>query len=294
MSEVGAATQGRGPVPARPPAERSVPRTQSRWAGFVPGLIFAPIELAGGFTQLGLKVLWSAIRHPVGYWKAVRDEMYGVLRVSWFPMTLAVFTFGLMIGILGLNFTTLLGAGNRYGQYFFIVNVREFTPWINSMVVAGIVGAAMCADLGSRKVREELDALEVLGTDPVRELVLPRMVSVTILTPLLMIVSVLIGVVCALVSSVTYGTVPAGEYFSTVYSNLTVVEIVVALLKSTIIGYVIGIVCSYMGLNASGGAAGVGRAVNRAVVMSFALVFVVDLIINLIALGLFPEMQTVR
>lgn len=279
---------------AEPVGRRPVPRTQSRWAGYVPAAIFGPIELAGGFTELGCKVVGSAVRRPVGYWTAVRDEMYGVLRVSWFPMTLAVFTFGLMVGILGLNFTTLLGAANRYGQYFFIVNVREFTPWINSMVVAGIVGAALCSDLGSRKVREELDALDVLGVDPVRELVLPRIVSVTVLTPLLMVVSLLIGVVCALVSSVTYGSVPAGEYFATVYANLTVVEIAVAVIKSLVIGFVIGIVCSYMGLNASGGAAGVGRAVNRAVVISFALVFIVDLIVNLIALGLFPEMQTVR
>ncbi|WP_245607072.1 ABC transporter permease [Pseudonocardia spinosispora] len=220
--------------------------------------------------------------------------MYYVLRVAWFPMALAVFTFGLMVGILGINFTTLLGANNRYGQYFFIINIREFTPWINSMVVAGIVGASMCADLGSRKVREELDALEVLGVEPVRELVLPRIVSVTLLTPLLMVASLLIGVVCSAVSSVTYGTVPSGEYFATVYANLTVVEIVVALLKSAIIGFVIGVVCSYMGLNATGGASGVGKAVNRAVVISFALVFIVDFIVNLIALGFYPEMQTVR
>jgi phospholipid/cholesterol/gamma-HCH transport system permease protein len=285
-------TASGGAPPTRP--SRSVPRTQSRWAGYVPNGVFGPVELAGGFTELAGKVIVSAVRRPVGYWGAVRDEMYGVLRVSWFPMTLAVFTFGLMVGILGLNFTSLLGAANRYGQYFFIVNIREFTPWINSMVVAGIVGAALCSDLGSRKVREELDALDVLGVDPVRELVLPRIVSVTLLTPLLMIVSLLIGVGCALVSSVTYGGVPAGEYFATVYANLTIVEISVALIKSTVIGFVIGIVCSYLGLTASGGAAGVGRAVNRAVVIAFALVFVVDLIINLIALGLFPAMQTVR
>lgn len=271
-----------------------VPRTQSRWAGHVPRAVFTPIELMGGFTELGAKVLGQAIRRPVGYWSAVRDEMYGVLRVSWFPMTLAVFTFGLMIGILGLNFTTLLGANNRYGQYFFVVNVREFTPWINSMVVAGIVGAAICTNLGARNVREELDALEVLGVDPVRELVLPRIISVTVLTPLLMIVSVLIGILCSLFSSVSYGGVPAGEFFATVYANLTVVEIIVALVKSIVIGFVIGIVCSYLGLNASGGPSGVGRAVNHAVVISFALVFIVDLVINSIALGLYPEMQTVR
>jgi phospholipid/cholesterol/gamma-HCH transport system permease protein len=250
--------------------------------------------MVGGLTALGGEVMTGAVRRPVGYWRDSADEMYGVLRVAWFPITLAVFTFGLMIGILGINFTTLLGVNNYYGQYFFIVNIREFTPWINSMVVAGIVGAAVCADLGSRKIREELDALQVLGVDPVRELVLPRIVSITILTPLLMVVSVLIGVICAAVSSVTYGTVPAGDFFATVFRNLTVLELGVAFIKSTIIGFVIGIVCAYMGLNASGGASGVGRAVNHAVVISFALVFIVDFVINLVALGLYPEMQTVR
>lgn len=270
------------------------PGTQSRWGGFVPRPVFGPVALAGGLAQLAAKVAWSAVSRPVGYWRAVRDEMFSVLRVSWFPMVLAVFTFGLMVGILGMNFVSQLGAANRYGQYFFIINIREFTPWINSMVVAGIVGAALCADLGARKVREELDALEVLGTDPVRELVLPRVVSVTILTPLLMLVSVLIGVICGLVSSITYGGVPAGEYYATVFANLTTIEITVAVGKSTVIGFVIGIVCSFKGMNASGGPNGVGRAVNQAVVLTFALVFVVDLIVNLITLGLFPEMQTVR
>jgi phospholipid/cholesterol/gamma-HCH transport system permease protein len=271
-----------------------VPRTQSRWADHVPPRIFGPIQLAGGIASLGLRVLGSAIRRPTGYWSAARDEMYSVLRASWFPICLAVFTFGLMIGILGLNFANLLGASNLYGQYFFIVNIREFTPWINSMVVAGIIGSALCADLGARKVREELDALDVLGVDPVRELVLPRIVSVTLLTPLLMTMSLFIGLLCALVSTVTYADVPAAEYLNTVYRNLAVVELVVAVIKSVIIGFVIGIICAHLGLNAVGGSAGVGRAVNQAVVIAFALVFVIDLIINLIALGLYPEMQTVR
>ncbi|GAA5156622.1 ABC transporter permease [Pseudonocardia eucalypti] len=271
-----------------------VPRTQSRWAGLVPNLIFYPIELLGGMTQLGGRVLASAVMRPVGYWRAVRDEMYFVLKTSWFPIVAAVFTFGIMVGIVGLNFTRPLGAGNRYGQYFFIVNIREFTPWINSMVVAGVIGAAICSDLGARKIREELDALQVLGTDPVRELVLPRIVSITLLTPMLMVVSVIIGMVCALISSVSYGGVPANEYLTLVYSNLTVVELVGAWLKSIMIGLVIGVVCAYKGLHCSGGAIGVGRAVNQAVVLSFVLVFLIDGVFNMIMLGLFPQLQILR
>jgi phospholipid/cholesterol/gamma-HCH transport system permease protein len=292
MSERGDTPSSWGAGTVRPAGY--VPRTQSRWARYVPTPVFTPLELAGGLAQLGGRVLSSAVLHPVGYWRAARDEMYGVLKVSWFPIVSAVFTFGLMTGIVAENFSVQVGAGNRYGQYFFIVNIREFTPWINSMVVAGVVGATICSELGSRKIREELDALEVLGTDPVRELVVPRMVSITILTPLLMIVSVMIGVVCALVSSVGYAHVPANDYLGSVYSNLTVTEIVAALVKSTLIGFAIGLVCSYMGLNASGGSAGVGRAVNRAVVLSFVLVFIIDGLFNLTLLGLFPELQTIR
>lgn len=262
--------------------------------GPVPNTVTDVVAGIGGITRLAGTVVAGFVRRPFGFWGEVRDESYRVLTRTWVPMALAVFTFSLMIGIVGLNFLNLLGAGYRYGQYFFIVNMREFTPWINSMVVAGILGAALCADLGARKVREELDALRVLGIDPVRALVLPRVVTMTVLTPMLMLVSLFVGVLCGLVSSVTYGGVPVADYLATVLKNLTTVEIVVALGKSTVIGFVIGVVCAHHGLDARGGAIGVGRAVNQAVVVSFVLVFVIDMVVNLTALGLFPEMGSVR
>jgi phospholipid/cholesterol/gamma-HCH transport system permease protein len=276
-------------------ASKSAPKgPHSRWAGHVPRPFLGPVAEVGALAQLGGRVAWSAVRRPVGYWGIVRDELYRILKLCWFPMILAVFAFGMMIAILGINFIGLLGAASRYGQYFFIFNLREFTPWINSMVVAGIVGAAICSDLGARKVREELDALEVLGMDPVRELVLPRVLAATIMTPLLMLVSVIIGIVTGVLGVMSFGGVPAGDYFSALFANVTTVELAVALLKSSIIGFVIGIVCSYKGINSSGGAMGVGRAVNQAVVIAFTLVFLVDLALNMISLGLFPQMQTVR
>jgi phospholipid/cholesterol/gamma-HCH transport system permease protein len=273
---------------------QTVKGPQSPWAGYVPSPVLGPVAEVGALAQLAGRVLLSAVRKPTSHMRAVRDEMYSTLKLCWFPMILAVFTFGMMIAILGMNFIGLLGAANRYGQYFFIVNIREFTPWINSMVVAGIVGAAICADLGARKVREELDALRVLGTDPIDELVTPRVITATIMTPLLMLASVVIGIITGLIGSIYFGAVPAGDYFSTLFGNVTKIELWSALLKSTIVGFVIGIVCAHKGITSSGGAMGVGRAVNHAVVIAFALVFVVDLAFNMITLGLFPEMQSVR
>lgn len=253
-----------------------------------------PLVQLGDLALLGVRVAWSAVRHPVGYWGEARDEAHRVLARTWLPMALSVFTFSLMIGIVGLNFLDLLGAGYRYGQYFFIVNIREFTPWINSMVVAGIIGTALCADLGARRTREELDAMAVMGVDPVRRLVLPRVVVTTLLTPALMLVSLFVGIACGLVSSAVYGAVPAADYLDTVLRNLTGVEIALALVKSTVIGFVVGVVAAGYGLAASGGPSGVGRAVNRSVVLSFVLVFVIDGVLNVTALGLFPEMGAVR
>jgi phospholipid/cholesterol/gamma-HCH transport system permease protein len=260
----------------------------------IPPPILSPIAEAGAMAQLGCAVLWTAVRRPTGYWRSVLDEVYSVLKLCWFPLVLSVSSFGMMVAILGLNFTTLLGANNRYGQYFFIVNIREFSPWINSMVVAGIVGAALAADLGARKVREELDALEILGVDPVRELVLPRVLAATVMTCLLGVVSIMIGILTGLIGSVLIGKVPAGEYLATLFANLTTVELWTSLAKSALFGLIIGIVCSYKGISCSGGSMGVGRAVNQAVVISFVLIFVVDFFFVSIMLGLAPELQTVR
>jgi phospholipid/cholesterol/gamma-HCH transport system permease protein len=260
----------------------------------IPRPILYPVAEAGAMAQLGCSILWSAVRRPVGYWHAVLDEVYGVLKLCWFPLVLAVSSFGMMVAILGLNFTTLLGANNRYGQYFFIVNIREFSPWINSMVVAGIVGAALTADLGARKVREELDALEILGVDSLRELVLPRVLAAIVMTCLFGVVSILIGIITGLIGSVLIGKVPAGEYLATLFANLTTVELWTSLLKSALFGLIIGVVCSYKGVSCSGGSMGVGRAVNQAVVISFVLIFIVDFFFVSIMLGLAPELQTVR
>jgi phospholipid/cholesterol/gamma-HCH transport system permease protein len=257
------------------------------------GAVRAVTEI-GGMVRFTGRVLGTAVRRPWGFWGSSAEAMYQVLARAWLPMVLAVFTFSLMIGVLGLNFLDLLGAGYRYGQYFFIVNTRDFTPWINSMIVAGIVGTASCADLGARTVREEIDALVVLGINPLRELVLPRIVALTVLTPLLMVVSLAMGIVGGLFSSVFYGDVPSTDYWAPLFKNLTAIEIGLAVAKSLIIGFVTGVVCVYKGLSVQGSSAGVGRAVNEAVVIAFVLVFVTDFVLNLTALGLFPQLGSVR
>lgn len=263
-------------------------------AAYVPGPVFGPLEQAGGMMQLLREVVWSAVRHPLGYWAAVRDEMFTLLRLCWIPTILSVFAFGVMINLTALNMVGLLGASNRLGQLFFVASVRDFSPWINSMVVAGIIGAALAADLGARRVREELDALRVLGVDPVRELTLPRVVSAVLMTALLNVVAIVIAIFAGLFAVTQFGSVPAGEYFGLLYANVTLLDLVGSVLKCAVFGLIIGVVCSYKGLTAQGGPMGVGRAVNQAVVISFVGIWIVHFAFTTIMLGLYPEMQVLR
>lgn len=262
--------------------------------GTVPSPVLNPIAEAGAMVQLLGRVVWSAVRHPTGYWTAVRREIYSTLRLCWFPLILSSFTFCLLFAILAMTLLVLIGASNRYGQYFLIYNMRAFSPWINAMVVAGVIGAAMTADLGARKIREELDAFVVLGVDPVRELVLPRIVTACVMTCLLNLISIVAGIVSGLVGVIWVGGVSPGIYFATLFSNITTEEILYTLIKSALFGIAIGVICSYKGITSKGGAMGVGRAVNQAVVMSFVVIFIIDFFFTSIMLGWTPGLNAAR
>jgi phospholipid/cholesterol/gamma-HCH transport system permease protein len=254
-----------------------------------------PFVEAGEMIQLLGQVLWSAIRHPVGYWAEVRDQMYDLLRLCWVPMAISTVAFGLGApGIQGGNIFHLFGIPERLGSFFIMASVREFAPWINAMVVAGVVGTAMTADLGARRIREEIDAMEVLGVDPVRHLILPRVIAVTIMTGLMDLVALVFGIVGGYIAGVLMLGANSGAFFNSFFDNATTPDIWGSVVKTTVFGLIIGVVCCYKGLHARGGPAGVGRAVNQAVVAAFAAIWVIDYVYTTILLGLNPQMEIYR
>jgi phospholipid/cholesterol/gamma-HCH transport system permease protein len=249
----------------------------------------------GEMTLLMFRVIGSAVRHPVGYWGDVRDEMYGILKLCWVPMIISTTAFGFGApGIQGGNLYALFGIPERLGSFFIMASVREFAPWINAMVVAGVIGTAMTADLGARRIREEIDAMQVLGIDPIRTLVVPRVIAVTIMTGLLDLVALTFGIVGGYIAAVPLLGASSGSYFASFFANATVTDLWGSVLKTTLFGLIIGVVCCYKGLTAQGGPIGVGRAVNQAVVISFAAIWVFNFVFTTILLGLNPAMQVYK
>lgn len=152
----------------------------------------------------------------------------------------------------------------------------------------------MTADLGARKIREEIDAMEVLGVEPIRDLIVPRVVAVTLMTGLLDLVSLTFGIIGGFIAAVPNLGATTGGFFSSFFANATVTDLWGSVLKTTIFGLVIGIVCCYKGLTVQGGPIGVGRAVNQAVVISFAAIFIINALFTAILLGLNPDMQVYK
>lgn len=253
------------------------------------GLQRVVVDVGESGRLLG-QLISTAVREPRGYWAATRDEAYSMLRFCWLPVMLAVGGFTFLIANYAYDLLSLLGAGNRLGTYFVMASIREISPFCTGMAVAGVMGTAMTADLGARRIREELDALTVLGVDAVRALVLPRVFAITVMMVLFNVLGSLLGVGMAMISATWLGDTSPGAYLGNMFGSLTVPELVGSTIKTLMIGLFIGVVSAQKGLTAKGGAEGVGRAVNEAVVLSFAAIWVINFIVNATMLGLNPDM----
>jgi phospholipid/cholesterol/gamma-HCH transport system permease protein len=215
------------------------------------------------------KTIASALRPPYPYGGELVSQFLFVLRLVWFP--LLVTTVAISYGAPGLqaaDFLILFGALDRLGGFFVLAAIREIGPLITAIVMAGVAGTAITADLGARKIREELDALQVLGVDPVKNLVVPRFLALMVATGLFDIYALLFGIFGGIVADITQGG-SLGPFWNTLFADSSITDLWGSVLKCTMFGAIIAIVCCYKGMSASGGAEGVGRAVNEAVVISF-------------------------
>lgn len=251
----------------------------------------APVAQAGELVLFGASVLWSAIRHPFGYWGEVRDQMFDALKLCWLPMVISTVAFGLGApGIQAGNFVSLIGVPERLGGFAVLASIREFAPWINAMIVAGVVGTAITADLGARRIREEIDAMQVLGIDPVRALIVPRVVAMTIFAGLSNLVALTFGVIGVYVASVALFNSTTSGFMSQFFANATSTDIWASVVKCSVFGLIIGVVCSFKGYTVGGGPIAVGRAVNQGVVIAFAAIWIFNAVFTAVLLGVNPDM----
>jgi phospholipid/cholesterol/gamma-HCH transport system permease protein len=251
------------------------------------------LDEIGDMVVLTAKTIVSAMRPPYPYGNEFVQQFQFALRVCWFPMLLSTVAFGYEApGLQAANFLVLFGALDRLGGFFVLASIREFAPFVDAIVMAGVAGTAITADLGARKIRDELDALVVMGVDPIKNLVVPRFLSLMIVTGLFDIYALLFGIFGGVLATLV-NHAPLGPFFATLGNNAEPTDLWASVVKTTLFGAIIAIVCCYKGMTASGGAAGVGRAVNQAVVIAFLGIFAFNYAFTQVLLATHPAITTI-
>jgi phospholipid/cholesterol/gamma-HCH transport system permease protein len=208
-------------------------------------------------------------------------EQFDIIGVG--SMTVVILT-GMFTGmVLALQMGITLdqfGARSMVGRLVSASMVKELGPVLTALMVAGRVGSGIAAELGSMMVTDQIAALRALGTDPIRKLVLPRILAGLIMVPLLTAISVGVGLLGGWIITYTQLKVASGVYWNSVVLGLYIQDVWMGLIKPFFLGFVIVSIGCHVGLRAGGGTQGVGRATTNAVVASSVAVLVVNFLVT--------------
>jgi phospholipid/cholesterol/gamma-HCH transport system permease protein len=238
-----------------------------------------PIRAFGGFVGMSLDTFTLMFRPPFA-WREYLLQTWFVARVAMVPAlmltlpysVLLVFSFNILLGELGAK--DFSGTGTAIGT------VNQIGPIVTVLVVSGAAATAMCADLGARTIREELDALRVMGINPIQTLVVPRVLAATTVSLALSATVILFGLAGAYVFCVFIQDVSPGAFAGGLTLLTGVGDVVVSLTKATLFGLAAGLIACYKGISVGGGPAGVGTAVNETVVFTFMVLFAINVIVT--------------
>jgi len=229
----------------------------------------------GDFTNYTMRTLFWTFKPPYR-WKLLFDQIYFIGNKSIFIIFLtssftgAVFAFQIYVGMKVIN------ADSFIGPIVTIALAKELAPVLSGLVVAGRCGAAMAAQIGTMKVTEQIDALEVMGINSYQYLAVPRIVGATLSLPLLSAVFLLIGYGGAWLIGTKVIQIDDVIFSSKISDFMDLGMVAEGIIKATVFGYLIGIIGTYHGFSVTGGAEGVGKGTNMAVVWGMITVLVVD------------------
>jgi phospholipid/cholesterol/gamma-HCH transport system permease protein len=237
-------------------------------------------EVIGGFFRM-CALTGKALLQPFEWrefvangWFLMRVSLLPTIAVSIPETVLLIFTLNILLAEFGAADVSGAGAG--------IGAVTQLGPIVTVLVVAGAGATAICADLGARTIREEIDFLEVLGIDPIHRLVVPRVVASVAVAVLLNGLVIAVGLGGGYVFSVYLQNVSSGAYLSTLTVLTGLPEVIIATIKAAMFGLIAGLVGCYRGLIVRGGSKGLGTAVNETVVLCFIALFAVNAVMTTI------------
>jgi phospholipid/cholesterol/gamma-HCH transport system permease protein len=242
----------------------------------------------GAMFALALESVRLGFRHGVPVGEFV-DQCWFLARVTTLPLILISVPFGAVIALEVGSLLQQIGAQSQLGAAMVLAVVREQAPVATALLIAGAGGSAMCADLGSRRIRDELSAMEVMAVNPLHRLILPRILAATVIAMLLDAVVSAAGIAGGLFFGTHSIHITSSSFFATFSELSQLADLWMALFKAAVFGFIAAMVACYKGYYAKGGPKGVGDAVNQAVVITFVLAFFVNFVLTVVYFNFVPQ-----
>lgn len=231
------------------------------------------------YTQLALQSLGNLFRKPL--YVADMVQQADLIGVGSLPIVVLIgFFTGAVLAVQSANTLQRFGSITLIGQLVALSMVRELGPVLTGILVAGRNSSGMASELGSMIVTEQIDAMRALGTDPMKKLVTPRVVSTVFMLFFLTILSDLVGLAGGLMVSKVLLKLDARQYWNNAWQSLVFQDVFMGLVKPVLFGFIVATVGCYYGMTARGGTQGVGRATTQAVVTASVLIVVVNFFVT--------------
>jgi len=241
----------------------------------------------GGISNLTFQTFYWLFVPPLGRVRVFeQSKKTGVESLP--IVTLIAFFIGVIFALQTAYFMQRIGSEMYIASIVSLSLVRELGPVITALVVAGRVGASIAAEVGSMQVTEQIDALETLATNPIRYLVIPRFLALSLMLPVLTLYADIIGIFGGWLICVGKMGVSSSMYMSIGFDALLYKDLFTGLAKSLFFGMIIAFVSCYEGFNVEGGAEGVGKATTRSVVNSFIMIIAADCFFTALFYFIFP------
>ena len=250
--------------------------------------VLKPIGTAGTLFAFGLDVGRAVFRRPFQFREFIQQAWF-IASVTIVPTALVAIPFGAVIALQVGGLVVQFGAQSFVGSAAVLAVVQQAAPIATALLVAGAGGSAIAADLGARKIREELDAMMVLGIDPIQRLVVPRVLAAMMIAVFLNGLVSIVGVMGGYVFNVIIQGGTPGAYLASFTALAQMADLWQGLAKALVFGLIAAIVAAYKGMNAGGGPKGVGDAVNESVVITFLLLFITNFVMSAIFLQIIPS-----
>lgn len=217
---------------------------------------------------------------PPFYWKEVSHQMTEIGFYSLPVVALTTLFSGMVIALQTYEAVSQFSAEGAVAMVVRVSVIRELAPVMAGLMVAGRIGAAMAAEIGTMRVTEQIDALSTLSTNPFKYLIVPRVMAGVVMLPIL----VLIGDVIGICGGYTIGVYKLGfnatTYLTNTWQYLTAMDVVSSVTKAAVFGFIITLLGCYNGFQSRGGAQGVGQATTNAVVSSSILILIFNYILT--------------